>query len=173
MKQLLLILLLFVPVCVCAQVRESFDGPEITSNYSWQGDLDQFAIVDGWLVSRASPEEKSASIELPIDYAPSMTWEFEVRIAYKPSNFNHIRMYVYTDDTGMDYFVQVGNNDHAVMLRKAASEEDSPQTLVKTGLGVLEESDVFLRVKLGFSSTFLFGQQILGFSVDNYKEPFC
>lgn len=148
MKQLLLILLLFVPVCVCAQVRESFDGPEITSNYSWQGDLDQFAIVDGWLVSRASPEEKSASIELPIDYAPNMTWEFEVRIAYKPSNFNHIRMYVYTDDTGMDYFVQVGNNDHEVMLRKVASEEDSPQTLVKTGLGMLEESDVFLRVKL-------------------------
>ena len=132
MKQLLLILLLFVPVCVCAQVRESFDGPEITSNYSWQGDVDQFAIVDGWLVSRAEPVDYgTVSIKLPIDYAPSMTWEFEVRINHSPSDRNNIRVYVYTDDMSAagviaDYYVQIGcNGESSIMFRRHVETEKS------------------------------------------------
>ena len=155
MKQLLLILLLFVPVCVCAQVRESFDGPEITSNYSWQGDLDQFAIVDGWLVSRAEPVDYgTVSIKLPIDYAPSMTWEFEVRINHSPSDRNNIRVYVYTDDMSAagviaDYYVQIGcNGESSIMFRRHVETEKSAKKLIGVPLAVLEEDVVTLCVKL-------------------------
>ncbi len=55
MKQLLLILAFLLPLCAYPQLKEPFNGPEITSDNPWTGDLDCFVIENGWLVSRADP----------------------------------------------------------------------------------------------------------------------
>ena len=58
MKQLLLILAFLLPLCAYPQLKEPFNGPEITSDNPWTGDLDCFVIENGWLVSRADPTRK-------------------------------------------------------------------------------------------------------------------
>ena len=40
MKQLLLILAFLLPLCAYPQLKEPFNGPEITSDNPWTGDLD-------------------------------------------------------------------------------------------------------------------------------------
>ena len=79
MKQLLLILAFLLPLCAYPQLKEPFNGPEITSDNPWTGDLDCFVIENGWLVSRADPTRKSVSIETPLVYSATMEWEFEIR----------------------------------------------------------------------------------------------
>ena len=68
MKQLLLILAFLLPLCAYPQLKEPFNGPEITSDNPWTGDLDCFVIETGWLVSRADPTRKSVSIETPFGW---------------------------------------------------------------------------------------------------------
>ena len=75
MKQLLLILAFLLPLCAYPQLKEPFNGPEITSDNPWTGDLDCFVIENGWLVSRADPTRKSVSIETPLVYSATMEWE--------------------------------------------------------------------------------------------------
>ena len=98
MKQLLLILAFLLPLCAYPQLKEPFNGPEITSDNPWTGDLDCFVIENGWLVSRADPTRKSVSIETPLVYSATMEWEFEIRMDFKPSDQNHIRLHVYLDE---------------------------------------------------------------------------
>ena len=47
MKQLLLILAFLLPLCAYPQLKEPFNGPEITSDNPWTGDLDCFVIENG------------------------------------------------------------------------------------------------------------------------------
>ena len=44
MKQLLLILAFLLPLCAYPQLKEPFNGLEITSDNPWTGDLDCFVI---------------------------------------------------------------------------------------------------------------------------------
>ena len=123
MKQLLLILAFLLPLCAYPQLKEPFNGPEITSDNPWTGDLDCFVIENGWLVSRADPTRKSVSIETPLVYSATMEWEFEIRMDFKPSDQNHIRLHVYLDDQRMlglknDYYVQIGSNKKTITFRK-------------------------------------------------------
>lgn len=58
MKQLLLILAFLLPLCAYPQLKEPFNGLEITSDNPWTGDLDCFVIETGWLVTCGSYPEK-------------------------------------------------------------------------------------------------------------------
>lgn len=152
MKQLLLILAFLLPLCAYPQLKEPFNGPEITSDNPWTGDLDCFVIETGWLVSRADPTRKSVSIETPLVYSATMEWEFEIRIDFKPSDQNHIRLHVYLDDQRMlglknDYYVQIGSNKKTITFRKHTATEKNPKILIEKTLDVLLGA-VDLKVKL-------------------------
>lgn len=152
MKQLLLILAFLLPLCAYPQLKEPFNGPEITSDNPWTGDLDCFVIENGWLVSRADPTRKSVSIETPLVYSATMEWEFEIWIDFKPSDQNHIRLHVYLDDQRMlglknDYYVQIGSNKKTITFRKHTATEKNPKILIEKTLDVLLGA-VDLKVKL-------------------------
>lgn len=152
MKQLLLILAFLLPLCAYPQLKEPFNGPEITSDNPWTGDLDCFVIENGWLVSRADPTRKSVSIETPLVYSATMEWEFEIRMDFKPSDQNHIRLHVYLDDQRMlglknDYYVQIGSNKKTITFRKHTATEKNPKILIEKTLDVLLGA-VDLKVKL-------------------------
>ena len=57
MKQLLLILAFLLPLCAYPQLKEPFNGPEITSDNPWTGDLDCFVIENGCLTCGSYPEK--------------------------------------------------------------------------------------------------------------------
>ena len=152
MKQFLFIFLVFLPICAYSQLKETFDGPEITSANPWTGDLSRFAIEDGWLVSRADPDESSAYIEIPITYTDDMRWDFEVNMNLKPTNFNHIKIYLYSDPSesggaATDYYLQIGSNDNTLTLRKKTGDRD-PVTLRTKVLDALSEEGARLRLRV-------------------------
>ena len=143
MRQLLLLVAFLLPVCAYAQFEETFDGPEITTQNPWSGDADCFAIQDGWLVSHADVGRKSAALFLPLSYAPTMQWEFEVSMSFKPSDRNHIRLHVYTDRSEqenilIDYSLQIGNNNHSVVFRKQARNKKTADQLFTKALDQLD-----------------------------------
>lgn len=141
-----------LPLCAYPQLKEPFNGLEITSDNPWTGDLDCFVIETGWLVSRADPTRKSVSIETPLVYSATMEWEFEIRMDFKPSDQNHIRLHVYLDDQRMlglksDYYVQIGSNKKTITFRKHTATEKNPKILIEKALDVLLGA-VDLKVKL-------------------------
>lgn len=152
MRQLLLMLAFLLPVCVNAQFQESFSGPEITSQNQWSGDLNLFSIQDGWLVSQADVNRQSASLFLPLSYAPTMQWDFELAMNFKPSDRNHIRLHVYSDrmetsDAIVDYSLQIGTNRYSVIFRKSIRNSNKSVQLFTKALDYLK-APATLRFKL-------------------------
>ncbi len=115
MKQITLFWLILCPFYLVSQIDETFSGPFVTSNYPWQGDLNDFRINSySELEFNSLPGEGgAANLYLSIDYRPSMRWEFSVMTDFKPTNSNNLRVYVFQCDAGDDntlYYIQVGNN---------------------------------------------------------------
>lgn len=154
MKQLLLILSFLLPLCAYPQFKEPFNGPKVTSDNPWTGDLSRFTIDDGWLVSHADVVRRKAFIEVPLVYSSTMEWEFETRMDFKPSNQNHIRLHVYWDDRGAlgiktDYYVQIGSNKRTVTLRKISGTGNNPEVLIEKELEALSKAvDLTVRLTL-------------------------
>lgn len=95
---------------------------------------------------------EKCSIETPLVYSATMEWEFEIRMDFKPSDQNHIRLHVYLDDQRMlglknDYYVQIGSNKKTITFRKHTATEKNPKILIEKALDVLLGA-VDLKVKL-------------------------
>lgn len=81
-------------------------------------------------------------LETPLVYSATMEWEFEIRMDFKPSDQNHIRLHVYLDDQRMlglknDYYVQIGSNKKTITFRKHTATEKNPKILIEKALDVL------------------------------------
>ena len=87
-----------------------------------------------------------------LDVYKRQEWEFEIRMDFKPSDQNHIRLHVYLDDQRMlglknDYYVQIGSNKKTITFRKHTATEKNPKILIEKALDVLLGA-VDLKVKL-------------------------
>lgn len=146
MKQFILIFLVLLPVCVFAQFNETFDGPEIDSENPWKGSLDKFVIDSGgWLqLNGVENEPGKVGIHCNIPYAPTMQWEFDVRMEKTPSDKNYLRLYLYMESNGAYYYVQVGHDGtKKISLRTNNKKELFP--LKESGL---TEEPVLLHIKV-------------------------
>lgn len=150
MKQIFLFLGLLLPICAFSQLIERFDGPEITTTYPWEGNIEQFAIhEEGKLQFNGSGKSGTASCYVPITYTPDMQWTFDVGLSFKSSNNNHAKIYVYATDTpsSIIYFVQVGHNDHNVSLYRQKGNQ-TPTRIIAGTKNRLGEEASSIRVKL-------------------------
>lgn len=171
MKQFILFFLVLLPVCAFAQFTETFDGPEINSANPWEGHLDKFIIdKEGWLrLNGVEGEVDTVSLRCPISYASTMQWEFDTWIENAPSNENYLRLYLYTEESGAYYYVQIGDaGAKKISLRTKGSkslftmkESDLPKESVSLSIKVtLEENKVWTMYsrRAGESSYRLEGQ---------------
>ncbi|RHJ78692.1 lamin tail domain-containing protein [Parabacteroides sp. AM08-6] len=104
MRQFILFLFLLLPFCIYSQVNETFDGPEIDSD--WIGkDRDKFVVnTDGRLQLNIQPTASgSASIGRNIEYAADMQWEFDVLMNNVPSEKNRLYAYLYIEPENFFY----------------------------------------------------------------------
>lgn len=150
MRQFILFLFVLLPFCVSSQVNETFDGPEIDSANPWRADSAGFFIEDGHLVFDASRRAKGVhTVKLDIPYSDNMEWMFDIRFSYKPTNNNHVRVFVYATGAPTDiaYFVQVGHNDGNVSLYSWPSSTDPQRAITGRG-GILTKASNGVRVKL-------------------------
>lgn len=110
MKQFIVFLLLFLPLCLHSQINETFEGSEISS--TWIGkDRSLFAIKDGRLQLDFSPTSSgSAAIGMNIPYTSNMQWEFDVKMSNAPSDSNKLWVYLYRTDSTEYFNLQIGYN---------------------------------------------------------------
>lgn len=109
MKQFILFLFVLLPFCVTSQVNETFDGPELGSD--WIGkDRDSFKITDaGRLQLDINPSGSgNLSIGRNIPYSANMQWEFDVCMQYAPSEENKLCVYLYQENPDRFYYVRIG-----------------------------------------------------------------
>ncbi len=154
MKQILLLLLVNLPLLVYSQFQEGFDGPDITSKNVWQGDLSDFIInEDGWLELVGDSVKSSSKLQVSLAFSDTMVWQFDVKMDFIPSNYNHIRFNLLTDRlsvVGIDetYYVQIGNNNKTISLRRLRETESTPKRYIEQELDILKTNNVKLRVKV-------------------------
>lgn len=107
MKQFILFFLVLLPVCAFAQFTETFDGPDLSTE--WLGTRDSFLLINGQLQLNASNGYAGvANLKRLITYTPNMQWEFEVQMKTIPSEKNYMRIYLYMENAETYYYVQIG-----------------------------------------------------------------
>ncbi|MCC8153870.1 MAG: lamin tail domain-containing protein [Tannerellaceae bacterium] len=122
MKQIITFLIILLPFSLFSQIYETFEGPEITSTYSWQGDLNEFYLSgDQQLIFDSPPGEAGEALLYlrNIPYFASMVWEMEIMFDFKPTNSNNCRVEVYTStlqNVTEKYYIQIGNNNGQISL---------------------------------------------------------
>ena len=154
MKQILLLLLVNLPLLVYSQFQEGFDGPDITSKNVWQGDLSDFIInEDGWLELVGDSVKSSSKLQVSLAFSDTMVWQFDVKMDFIPSNYNHIRFNLLTDRLSVvsideTYYVQIGSNNKTISLRRLRETESTPKRYIEQELDILKTNNVKLRVKV-------------------------
>lgn len=145
MKQFILFFLVLLPVCAFAQFTETFDGPEVNSANPWSGNLDKFIIgKDGWLhLNGVENEAGKVGLHCIIPYASTMQWEFDVRMEEVPSESNYLRLYLYMEDDGTYYYVQIGHTG----AKKISLRTNNKQILFPLKESAITEKPVLLHIK--------------------------
>ena len=145
MKQFILFFLVLLPVCAFAQFTETFDGPEVNSANPWSGNLDKFIIdKDGWLhLNGIENEAGKVGLHCTIPYASTMQWEFDVRMEEVPSESNYLRLYLYMEDDGTYYYVQIGHTG----AKKISLRTNNKQILFPLKESAITEKPVSLHIK--------------------------
>lgn len=145
MKQFILFFLVLLPVCAFAQFTETFDGPEVNSFNPWSGNLDKFIIdKDGWLhLNGVENEAGKVGLHCTIPYASTMQWEFDVRMEEVPSESNYLRLYLYMEDDGTYYYVQIGHTG----AKKISLRTNNKQILFPLKESAITEKPVSLHIK--------------------------
>lgn len=145
MKQFILFFLVLLPVCAFAQFTETFDGPEVNSANPWSGNLDKFIIgKDGWLhLNGVENEAGKVGLHCTIPYASTMQWEFDIRMEEVPSESNYLRLYLYMEDDGTYYYVQIGHTG----AKKISLRTNNKQILFPLKESAITEKPVSLHIK--------------------------
>lgn len=161
MKQFILFILVLLPVCAFAQFTETFDGPEIGSNNPWKGDLSDFQITDdGWLSLVGDPDKKYSRLKISLPYSNNMEWKFDVKMTFTPSDPNHIRFYLLTENLSLlgissEYYIQIGSTKKTITLRRFRETEKAPVRIIEKELDVLKQNIVSLSVKVTLENSSL------------------
>ncbi len=161
MKQFILFILVLLPVCAFAQFTETFDGPEIDSNNPWKGDLSDFQITDdGWLSLVGDPDKKYSRLKISLPYSNNMEWKFDVKMTFTPSDSNHIRFYLLTENLSLlgissEYYIQIGSTKKTITLRRFRETEKAPVRIIEKELDVLKQNIVSLSVKVTLENSSL------------------
>ncbi|MDO4754952.1 MAG: lamin tail domain-containing protein [Parabacteroides sp.] len=109
MKQFILLIFILLPFCLFSQIHETFDESKLNS--SWIGkERDLFHVNKaGQLQLNIIPTTAGkASIGIPIPYASTMQWEFDVHMQYAPSDENKLYVYLYQEDSDHYYYIRLG-----------------------------------------------------------------
>ncbi len=122
MRHLFLLITLLLPLCISAQLIESFDGPEINNTYNWKGNLENFIINDQselQLNARAGSGEDYLYIGSVPLYGNE--WSTRVKSDYKATAPNSTYIYLWCEQADIEYpgngiVVRVGNKDNSIDL---------------------------------------------------------
>jgi len=153
MRQILLFFALLLPVCLSAQLIESFEGSELSSVNPWKGSVEKFKINDAKeLQLFANYTRSEACIYIGSSCLLDNEWRFKVRIDQKATNQNYVKVFLWCEQPDMKYpgealFVRLGYTDNNVALCYQLNNLD-PEILI-SGRPLLENAaEVEIKVRI-------------------------
>lgn len=122
MKKLFIILIINIlyPTLLFSQIHEDFADGNLGAHPSWQGDTADFAINSSGQLQLNASQAGVSAISLKLDsltvWQQDMEWNFQIRLAFSPSNNNFARFYVLADTSDLKstnlhgFYLQFGEN---------------------------------------------------------------
>ncbi|MDH6356299.1 lamin tail domain-containing protein [Parabacteroides sp. PF5-9] len=124
MKQIILFFAILLPFYSFAQLTESFDGPQITTSYPWEGNTEKFRInANGELQLYTSYYKGEAFVYLPTSVLIDNEWQFTIRTEAACSSQNYFKIFLWSKhpdmkDPGEALFIRLGYTDKNIALCK-------------------------------------------------------
>ena len=89
-----------------------------------------------------------------------MEWKFDVKMTFTPSDPNHIRFYLLTENLSLlgissEYYIQIGSTKKTITLRRFRETEKAPVRIIEKELDVLKQNIVSLSVKVTLENSSL------------------
>jgi hypothetical protein len=117
MRLQFLLLLILVITPAFAQLSDNFTDGDFTNNPIWSGDTDSHLVTaTGLLQSNGPTATTSIALSTPNSQYSNTEWFFYVNLAFSPSDANHARIYLMSDQADMKspllngYYVRIGEN---------------------------------------------------------------
>lgn len=139
-KKILLLCLYLFPLGIYAQFIDDFSDGDFYSNLKWEGDTDQFKIVDNLQIQLNATESGKSYLSTTIqEYQnKSLEWHFYIRLAFAPSANNYARFYLASNQQDLTsenlegFYLHFGENgtEDAVELYY---QKDKQHTLICRG----------------------------------------
>ena len=110
--QILCLCLLFSPL-LTGQFSDNFSDGELSTNPTWQGDVDKFKVNDIGQLQLDDTDAGESWLYLPVEIQADFTWEIDLSLNFAPSNNNKIKVYFLIDNTDVSlangYYVEIIN----------------------------------------------------------------
>ena len=104
-----------------AQWSDNFSDGEFENDPSWQGNTEHFIVENGWLRLHAPAATGSSYLAVASDIVADASWEFVVKMDFRPSSSNYAKVYLTSDRESLNtplngYFIRLGYSDRDICL---------------------------------------------------------
>lgn len=133
MKRYLLIIL-FIPLMLNAQLTEDFSDGNFTQDPSWTGTADKYQVNASFQLQLNAAEAGTAYLSTAYaNPGGNLEWRFWIRLNFAPSGSNYSDVYLVSDQADLSsplngYFLrfgEAGSNDAIELFRKQGSQNTS------------------------------------------------
>lgn len=157
MKNILFVLFLFFLSLISvnssfAQFIESFDDNELTSNPTWNGDLNHFTITNNQRLQLNAPSAGTTNLYTNSTFEPDYTWQAEILLAFSPSKSNRLEYFFMVDkweeSSWNGYSFEIGEDGSKDGLTIYRWDNGTPTEIAKGEEGKLGSSPANLKIKI-------------------------
>ena len=114
-------LVVFTAQILSAQILDNFSDGNFDQNPAWVGDAANFIVNPAGELQLNATAEGQSVLFTPGNLPDSTIWEFDVRLAFDPSNQNLVRIYLQLDQTDLlianGYYLEMGETGSADAIR--------------------------------------------------------
>jgi hypothetical protein len=134
-----LVYLFLLPCLLYAQLTDSFNDGNFTTNPIWSGNDSGFVVQSNVLRSNGPQASSVIYLSTPSSLMDSAEWNFLIRLDFNPSSTNQVRVYLSSDQPDLTgnlngYFVQFGETGTAPDSLDVFRQSGGAVTKVFTGV---------------------------------------
>ena len=109
------LIFLFIPFVVFSQIEDDFSDGNFIQNPEWIGDINNFIVNDNYQLQLNDTDEGDSYLSTKNQNISNTQWEFWIRINFSPSDNNHPRIYLVSDNDNLrgevnGYYIQIGKS---------------------------------------------------------------
>ncbi|TVR41715.1 MAG: hypothetical protein EA394_05420 [Bacteroidia bacterium] len=145
--------LLFVPMIISAQFVDDFSNGNFTEDPPWVGDHELF-VVDNGMLRLFDDDAGMAWLSTESQIIINTQWDFWVRMAFTPSDNNHSRVYLASNEADLSgpldgYFIQVGKTGGDMKRLFFYRQQGEETVLLMTGsMNLASGTNNILRIRV-------------------------